>query len=348
MSRSSVPSAGRRQRRGSPGAAACWSRRSAPAAPAGPPTPLTLCLPKADETACIAGTMGSRADPIEDVDVILTKPDGTTETATTEADGKFSFRSPSRATTSSASTPTPCPRAPSCGRRPRRRCVGPDGALKVNGVALGKSLRRDADRPRRRLRRLAPASATSSSSRSVNGIRLGLLLALASVGLSPDLRHHRHLQLRARRAGDAGRHGRLLPRQRARAQPVARRRPGGHHLRLQRLAPGPHPVATAAPARAGPDPADDRDDRPLAGAAVHLPVLRRRRAPSASSSTTPTVHELRLDPDHQPVAGGDGDLDRGAGRWSATPCCAPASAGPPARSPTTRRWPRPPASTPTR
>ena len=52
---------------------------------------VTLCLPKADETACIAGTMGSRANPIADVDVILTKPDGSTETQTTEDDGKFAF-----------------------------------------------------------------------------------------------------------------------------------------------------------------------------------------------------------------------------------------------------------------
>ena len=43
----------------------------------------TLCLPEADATACIAGTMGTRADPIEGVDVILTKPDGSTETQTT-------------------------------------------------------------------------------------------------------------------------------------------------------------------------------------------------------------------------------------------------------------------------
>ena len=51
----------------------------------------TLCLPKKDENACIAGTMGSRAEPIADVDVILTKPDGSTETQTTEDDGKFAF-----------------------------------------------------------------------------------------------------------------------------------------------------------------------------------------------------------------------------------------------------------------
>src|SRR3954470_24104096 len=52
---------------------------------------LTLCLPKQGQTACIAGTMGSRADPLEGVDVILTKPDHSTESVTTAADGKFSF-----------------------------------------------------------------------------------------------------------------------------------------------------------------------------------------------------------------------------------------------------------------
>ena len=52
----------------------------------------TLCVPKVDESGCIQGTLGDRANPIAGVDVILTKPDGSTETQTTEDDGKFSFQ----------------------------------------------------------------------------------------------------------------------------------------------------------------------------------------------------------------------------------------------------------------
>ena len=282
--------------------------------------------------------MGSRADPIDGVDVILTKPDGSTETQTTEADGKFSFTVTEPGDYLVGVDPDTLPKGSELRRR-RARPRGPDGALKVDGVELGKSYGATLT--------VRAADFDDSTSKweeflqsSVNGIRLGLLLALASVGLSPDLRHHRDLELRARRAGDPRRHARLLPDQRARDRASWL---GGVLVvilcALQRLVPGPHPVATATTARAGPDPADDRDDRPLAGAPVHLPVHRRRphRPRRRGNADGP---RLRLGPDHQPVAGRRWGSRSWCWPWSATRSCAPASAGPPARSPTTRRWPQ--------
>ena len=106
---------------------------------------------------------GQPHDPIEGVDVILTKPDGITETVTTGEDGKFSFevtepgRLPRRRR----------PRHPAQGFRAaaagRGRPARPDGALKVDSVSWA-VLRRDADRARRRLRATPRASGTSSSS----------------------------------------------------------------------------------------------------------------------------------------------------------------------------------------
>jgi len=143
----------------------------------------TLCLPKADETACIAGTMGSRAEPLEGVDVILTKPDGSTETQTTEDDGKFAFEvtepgnylvGVDQDTLEKGSELRPPAEA---GLR------GPDGTIKVDNVVLGKSYS-----PVLTVRAAGFDDSTSKWEEflqsSVNGLRLGLLLALASVGLS--------------------------------------------------------------------------------------------------------------------------------------------------------------------
>jgi neutral amino acid transport system permease protein len=143
----------------------------------------TLCLPKKDETACIAGTMGTRADPIEGVDVILTKPDGETETQTTEDDGKFSFAVTEPGDYLVGVDPDTLPKGSELRPPAEASLRGPDGALKVNGVELGKSYGATLT--------VRAADFDDSTSKweeflqsSVNGIRLGLLLALASVGLS--------------------------------------------------------------------------------------------------------------------------------------------------------------------
>jgi hypothetical protein len=99
----------------------------------------TLCLPKKDETACIAGTMGSRADPIEGVDVILTKPDGTTETLTTEADGKFAFTVTEPGNYLVGVDPDSLPKGSELRPPADAKLAGPDGALKVDNVVLGQN-----------------------------------------------------------------------------------------------------------------------------------------------------------------------------------------------------------------
>ncbi len=143
----------------------------------------TLCLPKKDENACIAGTMGTRADPIEGVDVILTKPDGSTETQTTEADGKFSFSVTEPGSYLVGVDPDTLPKGSELRPPAEAALRGPDGALKVDNVQLGKNYGATLT--------VRAADFDDSTSKweefiqsSVNGIRLGLLLALASVGLS--------------------------------------------------------------------------------------------------------------------------------------------------------------------
>lgn len=144
---------------------------------------LTLCVPKADETACIAGTMGSRAEPIEGVDVILTKPDGTTETQTTAADGRFAFEVTEPGDYLVGVDPDTLPKGSELRPPPETSLRGPDGSIKVDNVELGKTYG-----PTLAVRPKGFSTSTSKWDEflqsSVNGIRLGLLLALASVGLS--------------------------------------------------------------------------------------------------------------------------------------------------------------------
>lgn len=132
-----------------------------------------MCLPKPDETACIASTMGSRAEPIAGVDVILTAPDGTEERVTTGDDGKWSFT----VTETGDYTVTADQDTLPDGFELENETV----SVKVNklGGSFGAILQL----------RSEDYDATSSKldeilQSTVNGLRLGLLLALASVGLS--------------------------------------------------------------------------------------------------------------------------------------------------------------------
>ena len=148
-----------------------------------PADAVTLCLPKKDETACIAGTMGTRADPIEGVDVILTKPDGSTETQTTEKDGKFSFTVTEPGDYLVGVDADTLPKGSELRPPAEAALRGPDGTLKVDNVELGKSYGATLT-----VRAADFDDCTSKWEEflqsSVNGLRLGLLLALASVGLS--------------------------------------------------------------------------------------------------------------------------------------------------------------------
>ena len=144
---------------------------------------LTLCQPKPDENACIAGTMGSRAEPIADVDVILTKPDGTTETQTTPDNGRFSFSVTEPGDYLVGVDPDTLPDGSELRPPANANLRGPDGTIKINNVQLGRSYG-----PVLTVRAADFDETTSKFDEflqsSVNGIRLGLLLALASVGLS--------------------------------------------------------------------------------------------------------------------------------------------------------------------
>jgi len=142
----------------------------------------SLCLPKPDETACIAGTLGGRANPIADADVILTKPDGTTESVTTEDDGRFTFEVTEPGDYLVGVDQETLPKGFEL-RPPRADLQGPEGTLKISGVALGRSYGAPLEV------RSADFDDTTSKfeealQSAFNGLRLGLLLALASVGLS--------------------------------------------------------------------------------------------------------------------------------------------------------------------
>ena len=143
---------------------------------------LTLCLPKPDETGCIGSTLGSRSDPIEGVDVILTKPDGTTETQTTGDDGKFTFEITKAGEYLVGVDPDTLPKGFAYFPPSESGLRGPDDTLKVQGV-LGKSVGASVT-----IRSADYSASTSKWEETVqsafNGLRLGLLLALASVGLS--------------------------------------------------------------------------------------------------------------------------------------------------------------------
>ena len=182
-----------------------------------------------DENACIAGTMGSRADPIADVDVILTKPDGSTETQTTEDDGRFSFSVTEPGNYLVGVDPDTLPKGSEL-RPPAKPALAVPTArsrstTSSSGRATAPTLTvraADFDDVDQQVGRVPPVQRQRHPARPAAGP--------GQRRPQPDLRHDRALELRARRAGDPGRHARLRPGQRGRAEPVARRRPGRDHL----------------------------------------------------------------------------------------------------------------------
>ena len=150
---------------------------------AGPSSAVPGCLAQADKTACIAGTVGSRAAPVEGADVTLLDESSTeVETQTTEADGKFAFSVTEAGIyyvkLDDDSLPDGLEQRP-----PRKNLAGPDGSLKVT-VKLGRTAIPDLEVRDQNY----DAGGTSKSDQLIsgvaNGLKLGLLLALASLGLS--------------------------------------------------------------------------------------------------------------------------------------------------------------------
>ena len=143
-----------------------------------------LCLAQRDKTACVSGTVGSRANPVEGADVLLLDESGAeVDSQTTEADGKFAFTLTEPGTyfvrLDNETLPEGLEEIPPA----TEALTGPDDSLKVE-VKLGRTVV-----PALTVRSVDyDASGTSKSDQLIestfNGIKLGLLLALASLGLS--------------------------------------------------------------------------------------------------------------------------------------------------------------------
>ncbi len=143
-----------------------------------------LCLAQRDKTACVSGTVGSRANPVEGADVLLLDESGAeVDSQTTEADGKFAFTLTEPGTyfvrLDNETLPEGLEEIPPA----TEALTGPDDSLKVE-VRLGRTAV-----PALTVRSVDyDASGTSKSDQLIestfNGIKLGLLLALASLGLS--------------------------------------------------------------------------------------------------------------------------------------------------------------------
>ncbi|MDE0775465.1 MAG: SpaA isopeptide-forming pilin-related protein [Nocardioides sp.] len=146
-----------------------------------PANAVVLCLAQADQTGCVTGTVGNRANPVEGVEVTLLDADGVeVDSLTTEADGKFSFQ-----VTEAGDYLVSVGELPDGleVRPPAERFQGPDGSINVT-VALGGSVSPDLN-----VRSVDFDAGGDSFGDQIiqsiaQGLRLGLLLALASVGLS--------------------------------------------------------------------------------------------------------------------------------------------------------------------
>jgi neutral amino acid transport system permease protein len=151
---------------------------------AGPSSAAPLCLAQADKTACVQGTVGSRSDPVEGADVVLLDEAGAeVETQTTEVDGKFAFQLTEAGTyfvkLDDDTLPDGFEQRPPTDEAE----LGPDNSLKVE-VRLGRTVIPDLEvRPED-----YDASGEGKGDQLIravfNGLKLGLLLALASLGLS--------------------------------------------------------------------------------------------------------------------------------------------------------------------
>ncbi len=143
----------------------------------------TFCLPKADETSCISGTIGTRADPYPGVEVTLTKPDGTEETVTSADDGKWSFTVTDTGSYSVSADASGLPKGINLIPPAAAQQGEVEGSFKVDIPELG--LARSVILQVRSEDYDASTSLTDQLAQSVvNGLRLGLLLAMAALGLS--------------------------------------------------------------------------------------------------------------------------------------------------------------------
>lgn len=143
----------------------------------------TLCLAQVDQSGCINGTVGNRTNPVEGADVSLLDAAGTEiETQTTGADGKFSFQVTEAGDYLISVDPETLPEDLEI-LPPPPRFEGPDGSVKVS-VKLGQSTA-----PALEVRSVDYEAGGAGFGEQIvqsiaQGLRLGLLLALAAIGLS--------------------------------------------------------------------------------------------------------------------------------------------------------------------
>ncbi len=132
----------------------------------------TLCMPS-PETACIAGTLRTEADVLADVELTVTDKAGVAQSTTTDENGKWNV---------TVTEPGNYTVAIVADTMPEDLVITGGGQVKVK-VKLG--VTRAAVIQVRTSDYVAKTSFTDELLQSsANGLRLGLLLALASVGLS--------------------------------------------------------------------------------------------------------------------------------------------------------------------
>jgi neutral amino acid transport system permease protein len=146
-------------------------------APAQAVEPTQLCVPS-DKAACIVGTLRSEEDTVADVDIVITSPGGDETTVTTDDAGKWNFQATEPGAYTVALDEESLPEGITARGRTEQKVnvqIGTDVKQK-SFVALFEVRTGSFD---------ASTSRTDLLIQSAfNGLRLGLLLALASVGLS--------------------------------------------------------------------------------------------------------------------------------------------------------------------
>jgi len=143
----------------------------------------TLCLPQRDERSCVAGTIGTRAEPYAGVDVTLVAPDGSEETVASADTGRWSFEVTEPGTYEVSIDTSQLPEGIELIPPAGAQAGSTAGSFKVDVPELGIA--------KAVLFQVRSEDFDASSSKFdqilqsiVNGLRLGLLIALASLGLS--------------------------------------------------------------------------------------------------------------------------------------------------------------------
>ena len=143
----------------------------------------TLCVPAREERSCIAGTIGTRAAPYAGVDVTLTAPDGSEQTVASAETGRWSFEVTEPGTYEVSINTEQLPEGIELIPPAGNQAGSTAGSFRVEIGQLGVA--------QAVLFQVREEGFDASSSKTdqilqsiVNGLRLGLLIALASLGLS--------------------------------------------------------------------------------------------------------------------------------------------------------------------